>query len=159
MNLLIFNIILVVYLLIIIFLGYLGYRGTKNLKDYMVAGRKTHPYVMAISYGATFVSTSAIVGFGGIAATYGMGILWLPFLNIFFGIIIAFLVFGKKTRKMGDELDARLAPFHQCLLGFFQAFYGCFSSTVQNPQKSAFAGFYLIKTACLDFPGTLLIQY
>ncbi len=110
MNLILFNIILVIYLVIIVFLGYLGYRGTKNIRDFMIAGRKTHPYVMAVSYGATFVSTSAIVGFGGIAGTYGMGILWLPFLNILFGILIAFLVFGKKTRKIGSALDAHTFP-------------------------------------------------
>lgn len=32
---------------------------------------------MALSYGATFISASAIVGFGGVAATFGMGIQWL----------------------------------------------------------------------------------
>ena len=63
MNVILFNIILVLYLAITVFLGYLGYRGTKNVRDFMIAGRKTHPYIMAVSYGATFVSTSAIVGF------------------------------------------------------------------------------------------------
>ena len=32
-----------------------------------MAGRKAHPFIMALSYGATFISTSAIVGFGGVA--------------------------------------------------------------------------------------------
>jgi solute:Na+ symporter, SSS family len=63
MNLILFNIILVLYIAIIVFLGYLGYRGTKDVRDFMIAGRKIHPYIMAVSYGATFVSTSAIVGF------------------------------------------------------------------------------------------------
>jgi SSS family solute:Na+ symporter len=65
---------------------------------------------MALSYGATFISTSAIVGFGGAAGTLGMGLLWLTFLNIFFGIFIAFVVFGKRTRKMGHNVDAHTFP-------------------------------------------------
>jgi SSS family solute:Na+ symporter len=65
---------------------------------------------MAISYGATFISTSAIVGFGGAAALFGMGLLWLTFLNIFVGILIAFVVFGKRTRKMGHNLDTHTFP-------------------------------------------------
>ena len=69
----------------------------------MVGGRKTHPYVMAISYGATFISTSAIVGFGGQAANLGMGLLWLAFLNILLGIFVAFIFFGKKTRLIGAQ--------------------------------------------------------
>ena len=40
--------------------------------------------MMALSYGATFISASAIVGFGGVAAAFGMGIQWLGFLHIFF---------------------------------------------------------------------------
>ncbi len=65
---------------------------------------------MAVSYGATFISTSAIVGFGGMAALYGMGLLWLVFLNIFVGIFIAFILFGNRTRLMGYHLDAHTFP-------------------------------------------------
>lgn len=110
MNLTVFIIVLVVYLLATIFLGWLGWKRTKNASDFMVGGRKTHPYVMAISYGATFISTSAIVGFGGQAANLGMGLLWLAFLNILLGIFIAFVFFGKKTRLIGANLDAHTFP-------------------------------------------------
>jgi SSS family solute:Na+ symporter len=106
----IFIIILAVYLLATILLGYLGWRNTRSASDFMVGGRRTHPYVMAISYGATFISTSAIVGFGGQAANLGLGLLWLTFLNILFGIFIAFIFFGKKTRLIGHNLDAHTFP-------------------------------------------------
>ena len=100
----------VIYLVILAWLSYVGYRGTKNARDYMLAGRKVHPFVMALSYGATFISTSAIVGFGGNAGLFGMSLLWLTFLNIFVGVFIAFIVFGKRTRKMGHNLDAHTFP-------------------------------------------------
>ena len=103
-------IVVVLFLLISAFLSFLGYRNTKNAQDYLVAGRKIHPMVMALSYGATFISTSAIVGFGGLAATMGLGLLWLTFLNIFLGIFIAFIFFGKRTRRMGHTLDAHTFP-------------------------------------------------
>ncbi|MCG7854852.1 MAG: sodium:solute symporter family protein, partial [Methanoregulaceae archaeon] len=64
----------VVYLVMILYLGYLGYKRTKEAEDYLVAGRKAHPVIIALSYGATFISTSAIVGFGGQAANLGMGL-------------------------------------------------------------------------------------
>ncbi|MBN2702929.1 MAG: sodium:solute symporter family protein [Pontiellaceae bacterium] len=103
-------IIFVAYLCIIGYLGFRGYRATKSATDYMLAGRKVHPYVMAMSYGATFISTSAIVGFGGAAGVFGMGLLWLTFLNIFVGIFIAFWIFGGRTRRMGLRLDAHTFP-------------------------------------------------
>ncbi len=100
----------VFYLMLIGYLGFLGYRKTTNASDYLIAGRQIHPYVMAISYGATFISTSAIVGFGGAAGVFGMGLLWLTFCNILVGIFIAFVVFGNRTRVMGYILDAHTFP-------------------------------------------------
>ena len=100
----------VVYLLVVVYLGYLGWKRTKSASDYMLAGRKAHPVIMALSYGATFISTSAIVGFGGVAAMFGMSLLWLTFCNIFVGIFIAFVVLGGKTRRIGHKLDAHTFP-------------------------------------------------
>ncbi len=104
------GIVVVVYLIAIIFLGYLGYKRTKTSQDYLVAGRQIHPLIMALSYGATFISTSAIVGFGGAAGSLGMGLLWLTFLNILVGIFVAFVVFGRRTRRIGRNLDAHTFP-------------------------------------------------
>ena len=109
-NIFALTIIMVLYLFIPGYLGYYGYRKTKDALDYLVAGRNIHPFVMALSYGATFISTSAIVGFGGAAALFGMGLMWLTFLNILTGIIIAFIIFGKRTRHMGHNLDAHTFP-------------------------------------------------
>jgi SSS family solute:Na+ symporter len=98
------------YLAISAALGYLGYRQTASAKDYLLAGGKVHPVIMAISYGSTFISTAAIVGFGGAAAVFGLGILWLTVLNVVIGIFIAFVVFGKPTRRMGHRLGAHTFP-------------------------------------------------
>ena len=54
-----------IYVAVMFYLGWLGYKKTKTSEDYMVAGREAHPVIIALSYGATFISTSAIVGFGG----------------------------------------------------------------------------------------------
>ena len=99
-----------IYLSVVLYLGYLGYKRTKASEDFMLAGRKIHPWVIGISYGATFISTSAIVGFGGTAAVYGTGLIWLAFLNIAVGVLLAFIVFGKPTRALGQKLRAATFP-------------------------------------------------
>ncbi|HOV60408.1 MAG TPA: sodium:solute symporter family protein [Candidatus Hydrogenedentes bacterium] len=99
-----------IYIMVVMWLAYRGYKGTRSAADYLLAGRNANPIVMALSYGATFISTSAIVGFGGVAATYGMSLLWLVFLNIFVGIFLAFVVFGGRTRRMGHHLGAHTFP-------------------------------------------------
>jgi SSS family solute:Na+ symporter len=67
-------------------------------------------FIMAMSYGATFISTSAIIGFGGAAALFGFSLLWLTFMNIFVGIFLAFVLLGKRIRRMGLALDAHTFP-------------------------------------------------
>lgn len=104
------TVVIVLYLFSIGYLGYLGYRNTKGSTDYILAGRGIHPFVMALSYGATFISTSAIVGFGGVSALFGMSLLWLVFLNIFVGIFVAFVFLGGPTRRMGHHLGAHTFP-------------------------------------------------
>lgn len=104
------NVVIIAYLAIVGYLGFLGFKKTKNTTDYLLAGRDTHPFVMALSYGATFISTAAIVGFGGVAAWLGSSLLWLTFFNIFVGIFIAFVFLGNPTRKMGIRLGAHTFP-------------------------------------------------
>jgi SSS family solute:Na+ symporter len=104
------NIFIIIYLAVIGYLGFVGYKQTKTSTDYLLAGRNTHPIVMSLSYGATFISTSAIVGFSGVAAWLGSSLIWLAFANLFVGIFIAFVVFGDRTRKMGIKLGAHTFP-------------------------------------------------
>ncbi|MHB8158562.1 MAG: sodium:solute symporter family protein [Desulfocucumaceae bacterium] len=102
--------VLAIYLIAIVGLGYLAYRRTKSEKDYLIAGGNVHPFLMALAYGSTFISTSAIVGFGGSAGMFGMSLLWLTFANIFVGIFLAFVLFGKRTLIMGRNLGAHTFP-------------------------------------------------
>ena len=107
---LIFGILIAAYAAVIGYLGWRGWKKTRDAKDYLLAGRSVHPFVMAMSYGAAFISTSALVGFGGIAGQFGMGVLWLVFMNIAIGILCAFVWFGKRTRSIGARLNAKTFP-------------------------------------------------
>ena len=132
-----------VYLLVTAYLGWYGYKQTKKDEDYMLAGRKIPPFVLALSYGATFISTSAIVGFGGVAATLGMGLLWLVVMNIVVGIFIAFVLFGSRTRRIGLNLNAVTFPE---LLGkrFQSRFIQGFSGILIAAFMPLYAGIVLI---------------
>lgn len=110
MDLTLFLVIAAVFLLATFYLGWLGFRRTVSNEQFMVGGRKMNPIILSLSYGATFLSTSAIIGFGGVSAQLGMGTIWLMVLNILVGLIVAFLIFGKRTRKLGKELGALSFP-------------------------------------------------
>lgn len=110
MNYTILLCVLLSYILVTISLAYLAYKRTHSATDYLIAGGNTHPFLMAMAYGSTFISTAAIIGFGGAAGVYGFSLLWLTFCTVFFGIFIAFVFYGKKTLVIGRELGARTFP-------------------------------------------------
>lgn len=101
-----FSAILVIFIIITIALGIYGYRSTKNNQDYLLGRSKTNSVIIALSYGATFLSASAIIGFGGQSAIHGMSVMWLCFLNLFLGLFVAFVFFGKRTRRLGRKYKA-----------------------------------------------------
>ncbi len=105
-NLAIFGAMTAVFVALTLFLGWYGYKNTKNNQEFLLGRNKTSPLIIALSYGATFLSASAVIGFGGQTAVHGMSLMWLCFLNLFAGLIVAFLIFGKRTRRIGREVGA-----------------------------------------------------
>jgi solute:Na+ symporter, SSS family len=178
-----FDILIVVfYLFLTAYLGWLGYRGTKTTTDYLVAGRKAHPFIMSLSYGATFISTSAIVGFGGVAGMFGMSLLWLTFCNIFVGIFIAFIFLGEPTRRIGHRLDAHTFPellgqryqsrfiqiFAGLMIALFMPLYGAavliggtefITTAFDLPYNAALLMFAVMVAAYVFFGGLKGVMY
>ncbi len=175
-------VVVLLYLFATAYLGWLGYRGTKTTTDYLVAGRKAHPFIMSLSYGATFISTSAIVGFGGVAGMFGMSLLWLTFCNIFVGIFIAFIFLGGPTRAIGHRLDAHTFPellgrryqsrfvqvFSGLVIAFFMPLYGAavliggtefIATAFQMDYTAALLLFAVIVAAYVFFGGLKGVMY
>jgi len=174
--------LVLIYLAATLIIGYMGYKKTKNAEDYLVAGRDSHPVIIALSYGATFISTSAIIGFGGSAASMGMGLIWLTVLNIGLGILLAFVIFGKKTREIGQRLSAVTfpdlmcklykSPFLQYIAGFIivvsMPLYTAailiggarfIEPTLGIPYSTALIMFALITAVYVVFGGLIAVMY
>lgn len=152
-----------IYLACTFYVARLGYKKNSQTDGYMLAGRQVHPAIMALSYGAAFISTSAIIGFGGVAASLGMGLLWLVFMNIFFGIFIAFVVFGPPTRRMGLNLGSITYPEFigkRFQSRFIQGFSGLLIAVFMPLYAASVligAGRFLETTLGIDYNLALLI--
>jgi len=96
----------VVFIIATIMIGLYGYKNTKNNQQFLLGRNKSTALVIGLSYGATFLSASAIIGFGGQAAVHGLGLMWLCFLNLALGLFVPFAFFGKRVRKLGRKLGA-----------------------------------------------------
>ena len=105
-DLTVFGAMTAVFIVVTLLLGWYGYKNTRNNQEFLLGRNKAGPMIIALSYGATFLSASAVIGFGGQAAVHGMSVLWLCFLNLFVGLIVAFLIFGGPTRRKGRALGA-----------------------------------------------------
>lgn len=110
MNPFYFYLIIGIYILFLLYLGYKGSQHTISLIDYFIASQNINPYVMSFSYVATFVSSSAIIGYAGISAIYGFPMYYLLFLTIFIGIFVSFVFFGKRIRSLSVLLEAHTIP-------------------------------------------------
>ena len=171
-----------VYVAITLYLAYLGWKKTKSHEDFLIAGRKVNPLIIGLSYGATFISTSAIVGFGGVAAQLGEGLIWLTVLNISIGILLAFILYGKKARTIGQSLKAMTFPdlvgkrFNSNFLQYTCSVIILLSmplyasavliggarfieETLQVPYDYALLGFAVITAAYVITGGILAVMY
>ena len=101
-----FGFMAIIFIALTLVLGWYGYKNTASNKDYLLGRNKTNAVIIALSYGATFLSASAVIGFGGQSAVHGASLMWLCFLNIAVGLIVAFILFGRRTRKLGKQLGA-----------------------------------------------------
>ena len=156
-------VIILIYIAMMVLVGYIAWKRTSSNEDYLVAGRKTSSFIMALSYGATFISTAAIVGFGGLAGTNGMGILWLVFLNIAVGIFIAFVFFGKPTRAIGKYLNALTFPeflskrFNSKFIQYFSGLLIFCAMPVYAASVLIGAARFLETTLSLEFQIAIII--
>lgn len=105
-DLTVFGAMVVVFVIVTLALGWFGYKNSKSNQEFLLGRSKAGPIIIALSYGSTFLSASAVIGFGGQAAAHGMSVMWLCFLNLFVGLIVAFLIFGGPTRRKGKALGA-----------------------------------------------------
>jgi len=102
----VFFTMMIAFVAVTIVLGLYGYRNTKQNQHFLLGRNKATSVLIALAYGATFLSTSAIIGFGGQAATHGLTLLWLCFLNLALGLLVPFILFAPRVRRIGRKLGA-----------------------------------------------------
>jgi len=112
-------VLLVVYLLAMIAMGVWAMRKTSTLGDFFLGGRSIGPWISAFAYGTTYFSAVIFIGFAGkLGWGFGLNVLWIAAGNVVFGSLLAWLVLGRRTRRMTQNLDAMTMP------EFLQARYG-----------------------------------
>jgi solute:Na+ symporter, SSS family len=103
--------LLAVFLVVMIIIGFIGMKRTSTLGDFFLGGRAIGPWISAFAYGTTYFSAVLFIGFAGkIGWGFGLKGLWIVFGNAVLGSFLAWLVLGKRTRRMTQNLDVMTMP-------------------------------------------------
>ena len=105
------SILLGVYLAAMIAMGIWGMRRTRTLGDFFLGGRTIGPWMSAFAYGTTYFSAVIFIGFAGkLGWKFGLNVLWIALGNALIGSLAAWLILGRRTRRMTQNLDTMTMP-------------------------------------------------
>jgi SSS family solute:Na+ symporter len=104
------------YILSMVGIGIWAAGRTKTSEDFFLGGRGIGAWISAFSYGTSYFSAVVFIGFAGkLGWGFGLNALWIALGNILFGSLLAWLVLGRRTRRMSHNLQSMTMP------EFFQA--------------------------------------
>ena len=100
-----------IFLVLMILVGIWGMKKTETLSDFLIGGRTIGPWFSAFAYGATYFSAVLFIGFAGkLGWGFGLNCLWIAAGNALIGSLLAWLILGRRTRRMTMNLDALTMP-------------------------------------------------
>jgi SSS family solute:Na+ symporter len=103
--------LLLVFLFGMIAIGVWGMRKTTTMNDFFLGGRTLGPWMSAFAYGTTYFSAVIFIGFAGKQGwQFGFNALWIGLGNAVLGAFLAWVVLGKRTRRMTQKLDVMTMP-------------------------------------------------
>lgn len=103
-------ILLGLYVLVLIFSGIVNRKNAKTSSGFFLGGRDVGPILSAFAFVTTYISAVALINAGKFGWDFGIGTLYNGLANVVLGILIAWLVLGRKTRDMTQRLDTMTMP-------------------------------------------------
>lgn len=104
-------VLLILYMALMIAVGVWGMKKTSTLNDFFLGGRSIGPWISAFAYGTSYFSAVVFIGFAGkLGWGFGPSVLWIAFGNTVFGSLLAWIVLGRRTRRMTQNLSVMTMP-------------------------------------------------
>ena len=112
-------VMLLVFFGIMLSVGIYCRKHSTDVNGFVLGGRAVGPWLTAFAYGTSYFSAVIFVGYAGqFGWKYGLSATWVGLGNAFIGSLLAWVVLGRRTRVMTQQLDSRTMP------DFFQKRYG-----------------------------------
>ena len=111
--------VLGVYFALMLTIGIVTALKTKTIQDFFLGNRSVGPWISAFAYGTTYFSAVLFIGYAGSQGWgFGLPILWVALGNAVLGCLLPWLILGRRTRAMTEQLGAMTMP------EFLEARYG-----------------------------------
>lgn len=104
-------IVLIVYFAILIGIGFYSRKNATDVNGFVLGGRSVGPWLTAFAYGTSYFSAVVFVGYAGqFGWKYGIAATWAGIGNAIIGSLLAWVILGRRTRLMTQQLDSATMP-------------------------------------------------
>ena len=168
----IIGLIFVIYLMFLLGVGVWTYKFNKSQEDYLLAGRKLGPWIIALSERASGESAWLLLALPGAVITIGLGEVWAV-IGIIVGIISSWYLIAEKLRIETEKYNALTIPdyfhkrfndqsnfirlFSSIIIAFFFLFY--VSAQFHASGKILYTLFNLNPISGITIGGIIIIIY
>ena len=102
---------LVIFFALMLGVGLYCRRHSTDVNGFVLGGRSVGPWLTAFAYGTSYFSAVIFVGYAGqFGWKYGLASTWVGLGNAFLGSLLAWVVLGRRTRVMTQQLNSRTMP-------------------------------------------------
>ncbi|MBN8201426.1 sodium:solute symporter family protein [Bacillus sp. NTK034] len=98
-----------IFMLLMVILSIYAAKKTKTIEDFAISGSNLGPYVLGLSFAATFFSAATFMGYPGWSYAWGYSNLWL-FLTLIGAGPIGIIAVAKVVRKVNDSQKSLSLP-------------------------------------------------
>ena len=103
--------LLVVFFAVMVSVGIYCRRHATDVSGFVLGGRAVGPWLTAFAYGTSYFSAVIFVGYAGqFGWKFGLASTWIGLGNAFLGSLLAWVVLGRRTRVMTQQLNSATMP-------------------------------------------------
>lgn len=102
---------LAVFFTVMVGIGFYCRRHATDVSSFVLGGRAVGPWLTAFAYGTSYFSAVIFVGYAGqFGWKFGVSAAWIGIGNAFLGSLLAWVVLGKRTRRMSHHFNSATMP-------------------------------------------------
>src|SRR5574344_2660780 len=103
--------ILVLFFAVMIGVGFYCRNTASNVQGFVLGDRNVGSWLTAFAFGTSYFSAVIFVGFAGqFGWKYGLSATWAGIGNAIIGSLLAWIVLGRRTRLMTQQLGSATMP-------------------------------------------------